>query len=170
MPRRANGQFDLSIRGHGDAGGDASSISIWAPRKLWIRGASVIATAGLVVVAYLGFSDLLNRPKRTISSVDEAQVLASSAKEGEAIFIWLEIEGVSAPWAYQLPWRRELAVQLQEAAENNRDNGTGVRVRSPFDGEFIENEENPTFYSPPRHPAVAKVVRGVNPMVFGDFQ
>jgi hypothetical protein len=153
--------------------GMLASISIWAPRKLWIRGASAIATAGLVVVAYLGFSDLLSRPKPihfewAMSSVDEAQVVASSAKEGEAIFIWLEVEGVSAPRAYQLPWSRELAVQLQEAAENNRDNGTGVRVRSPFDGEFIENEENPTFYSPPRHPAVAKVVRDVNPMVFGD--
>ena len=103
-----------------------------------------------------------------MSSVDEAQILTSSAKEGEAIFIWLEIEGVSAPRAYQLPWSRELAVKLQGAAENNRENGTGVRVRSPLDGEFIENEENPAFYSPPRHPAVAKVVRGVNPMVFGD--
>ena len=67
--------------------GMLASISIWEPRKLWIRGASVIATAGLVVVAYLGFSDLLSRSKRAISSVDEAQVLASSAKEGEAIFI-----------------------------------------------------------------------------------
>ena len=40
-----------------------ASISIWAPRKLWIRGASVIATAGLIAVSYVGFSDLLSRPK-----------------------------------------------------------------------------------------------------------
>lgn len=32
--------------------GMLASISIWEPRKLWIRGASVIATAGLVVVAF----------------------------------------------------------------------------------------------------------------------
>ena len=40
-----------------------ASISIWAPRKLWIRGTSVIATAGLIIVSYVGFSDLLSRPK-----------------------------------------------------------------------------------------------------------
>ena len=40
-----------------------ASISIWAPRKLWIRSASIFATAGLIAVAYLGFSDLLSRPK-----------------------------------------------------------------------------------------------------------
>ena len=37
-----------------------ASISIWAPRKLWTRGASVIATAGLIIVSYIGFSDLLS--------------------------------------------------------------------------------------------------------------
>ncbi len=40
-----------------------ASISIGAPRKLWIRTAAMIATACLMIVSYAGFSDLLITPK-----------------------------------------------------------------------------------------------------------
>ena len=85
-----------------------ASISIWAPRKLWIRGASVIATAGLIIVSYIGFSDLLSRPKPihlewAMRTVTEARVLGVSPREGEAIFVWLQIRGVTEPRAYRMP-------------------------------------------------------------------
>ena len=150
-----------------------ASISIWAPRKLWIRSASIVATAGLIVVAYLGFSDLLSRPKPihlewAMRTVEEANLLGASAKEGEAIYVWLEIEGVAEPRAYKLPWNREMAEQLQKATEDNQGNHTGVRVRSPFRAELDENEEEPTFYSLPRRPPVEKASNGAGPLVFGD--
>ena len=68
-----------------------ASISIWAPRKLWTRATSVIATAGLIIVSYIGFSDLLSRPKPVhlewaMRTVTEAHVLGASPREGEA---WL---------------------------------------------------------------------------------
>ncbi len=144
-----------------------ASISIWAPRKLWIRTASVFAMAGLVAVAYVGFSDLLSRPKPihpewAMRTVDEANVLGASAREGEAIYVWLEIEGVAEPRAYKMPWNRDLAEQLQEATEEGRGNRTGVRVRSPFRAELDETGEKPTFtrhrtVRPPKRPRMAMV-------------
>ena len=150
-----------------------ASISIWAPRKLWIRGAAIAATAGLIAVAYVGFSDLLSRPKPihlewAMRSMEEANVLGASAKEGEAIYVWLEIDGVAEPRAYKLPWSREMAEQLQEATEQGRGNRTGVRLRSPFRAELDESDEQPTFYSPPRRPPAAKAGKGAGPLVFGD--
>ena len=63
-------------------------------------------------------------------TVEEANLLGASAKEGEAIYVWLEIEDVAEPRAYKLPWNREMAEQLQKATEDNQGNHTGVRVRS----------------------------------------
>ena len=150
-----------------------ASISIWAPRKLWIRSASIVATAGLIVVAYLGFSDLLSRPKPihlewAMRAVSEARVLGASAKENEAIFVWLEIEGVGEPRAYKLPWSRELAEQLQEATEEDRGNRTGVRVRAPFRAGHEDEDQQTVFYSPPRRAPAVKTARGSGPPVVGD--
>jgi len=148
-----------------------ASISIWAPRKLWIRGASVIATAGLITVFYIGFSDLLGRPKPihlewAMRSVAEAHVLGASPREGEAIFVWLQIGGVSEPRAYRLPWNRDLAQQLQDATEQSRGTQTGVRMRSPFRNQVQDDEQRPAFYSPPRRSLALKEAAGSEPLVF----
>ena len=86
-----------------------ASISIWSPKKLWIRGASVIATAVLIVVSFIRFSDLLSRSKPihlewAMRTVGEENVLGASAREGEAIFVWLKIEGIDEPRTYKMPW------------------------------------------------------------------
>lgn len=148
-----------------------ASISIWAPRKLWIRGASVIATAGLIIVSYIGFSDLLSRPKPihlewAMRTVTEARVLGASPREGEAIFVWLQIRGVTEPRAYRMPWSRELAQQLQDAAEQNRGTQTGVRMRSPFRNQIQKNNQKPAFYSPLRRSLALKDARESEPMIF----
>ena len=148
-----------------------ASISIWAPRKLWIRGASVIATAGLIIVSYIGFSDLLSRPKPihlewAMRTVTEARVLGASPRKGEAIFVWLQIRGVTEPRAYRMPWSRELAQQLQDATEQNRGTQTGVRMRSPFRNQIQENNQKQAFYSPLRRSLALKDARESEPMIF----
>ena len=150
-----------------------ASISIWAPRKLWLRGAAVVATAGLVIVAYVGFSDLLSRPKPVhlewaMRTVTEARVLGAFPREGEAIFVWLQIRGVAEPRAYKLPWSRDLAQQLQDATERSRGNRTGVLMRSPFRLQAQEDELQPTFYSPSRRPPAAKAATDSDPLIYGD--
>ena len=150
-----------------------ASISIWAPRKLWIRSTSVIATAGLIIVSYIGFSDLLSRPKPVhlewaMRTVTEAHVLGASPREGEAIFVWLQIRGVNEPRAYRMPWSRDLAQQLQDATEQSRGTRTGVRMRSPFRIQAQENEQKPAFYSPPRRSPAAKSVVDSGPLIFED--
>ncbi len=148
-----------------------ASISIWAPRRLWIRGAAVVATACLISVSYIGFSDLLSRPKPVHlewakRNIPDAQLLGASPREGEAIFIWLQMEGTAEPRAYKMPWTRKLAQQLQDATEQSRGTQTGVRVRMPFKSFAEENEENPVFYSPPRRALAAKSAIEAGPLVF----
>ncbi|HIM45526.1 MAG TPA: hypothetical protein EYM34_04570 [Alphaproteobacteria bacterium] len=148
-----------------------ASISIWAPRKLWIRGASVIATAGLIIVSNIDFSDLPSRPipihlEWAMRTVTEARVLGASPREGEAIFVWLQIRGVTEPRAYRMPWSRELAQQLQDATEQNRGTQTGVRMRSPFRNQIQENNQRQAFYSPLRRSLALKDARESEPMIF----
>ena len=148
-----------------------ASISIWAPRKLWTRGASVIATVGLIIVSYIGFSDLLSRTKPihlewAMRTVTEARVLGASPREGEAILVWLQLCGVTEPRAYRLPWSRGHAQQFQDATEQNCGTQTGVRMRSPFRNQFQENNQKPAFYSPLRRSLALKDARESELMIF----
>ena len=114
-----------------------ASISIWSPTKTWVKASAVGATALVMGIAYVGFLDLLSKPKPVrmewaMRSVEEAQLLGSMTSEGEAIYVWLRIVGVSEPRAYVMPWSRIVAQQLQEAMQEARDNRNGVRIRRPF--------------------------------------
>ncbi len=148
-----------------------ASISIWAPRRFWLRGAAVIVTAGLIIVSYIGFSDLLSRPKPVhlewaMRTVAEAKVLGASPREGEAIFVWLQIVGIAEPRAYRMPWSKDLAQQLQDATEESQNTQTGVRMRSPFGTEAWKDDQKPAFYSPPRRAPAEKASIGSEPLIF----
>ncbi len=43
------------------------------------------------------------------AALAEATVIAASVREEEAIFLWLQIDGVDEPRAYTLPWSRRAA-------------------------------------------------------------
>jgi hypothetical protein len=99
-------------------------------------------------------------------SVTEAHVLGASPREGKAIFVWLQIDGVTEPRAYKMPWSQELAQQLQNATEQSRDTQTGVRMRSPFRNQAQDDEQRLAFYSPPRRSLALKEATGSEPLVF----
>jgi hypothetical protein len=125
-----------------------ASISIWSPRKLWVKASAIGATAALMGMAYVGLTDLLSKPKPVrmewaLRTVQEAQVLGASAREGEGIFLWLEIRGVPEPRSYRMPWDRKAAEQLQTAMR-----------------------EAQVFYAPPQKAAPNKAVRRNNPMIY----
>ncbi len=130
-----------------------TSISIWAPRRLWIKVAAIGAAALFLPTTYASLSRLLSMPKPVqlewwLANADEATVLASTFRENEAIYVWLQLADVREPRAYALPWNRDLAEQLQTAQREAAENQTQVQMRLPFE-QSLEDRE-PKFYAMPQ--------------------
>ena len=97
-----------------------ASIAVWAPRPLLVK-LGALGCAGLFLpLGYLGLSDLMSRPKPValewwMGHADEATVLGSQMREGDGLYLWLQVAGVPEPRAYRLPWDQKMAEQLQKA-------------------------------------------------------
>lgn len=130
-----------------------TSISIWAPRKVVVRMTAFCVAALFVPLSYASFAMLLSKPKPVSlewirASTEEASVLGSSVREGEAIYVWLQMPNLSEPRAYMLPWSLDLAKQLQEARRKAEEQGTGLGMRLPFEHSWDKQE--PKFYPLPQ--------------------
>jgi hypothetical protein len=82
------------------------------------------------------------------ANTQEANVLGSAIREGEAIYIWLQMPGVDEPRAYTLPWNRSVANQLQEARRKAEEQGTGLGMKLPFEHSW--DKQDPKFYPLPQ--------------------
>jgi hypothetical protein len=130
-----------------------ASIAIWAPRALAIKAGALACTVLFMPVAYAGLSDLLSRPKPValewwLSEAGEATVLGSQMREGQSLYLWLQLAGEAEPRAYRLPWNQKMAQQLQQALEEAQRNGTEARMRLPFEPTLDARE--PKFYAAPQ--------------------
>ena len=88
-----------------------ASLCIWSRRRLAFRITGLVVTAMYIPFAYVSLVDLLSRPKplvleRSHERIAEATVISSVLREGEAIFVWLQIPEVGEPRSYALPWTR----------------------------------------------------------------
>ena len=139
-----------------------SSVAIRAPGAVWMR-AGVFAVAALYIpIAYAAYADLLARPKPVAMewihrAADEAVVVASDIREGEAIYLWLALEGVREPRSYRLPWDRKLALELQSAQRAAEGTQNGVRFSMPFEPGIEGGERQ--FYAHPQPTLPPKGVR-----------
>ena len=138
-----------------------AAISIWSHRKLWTKVSAVLATALFIPTIYLSYADLLSRPKPASlewwhRSASEATVVGSKLREGEAIYVWIEMADSDEPRAYRLPWQQEMAKQLFGAQREAEANGTKVQMRLPF-ADRTEDQE-PLFYALPQPPLPPKQV------------
>lgn len=136
-----------------------AAVAIWAPRKAWVRAGAVAATALFIPAAYASLGELLSRPKPVElewrhRDLGEATVLSSIMREGDAIYLWLQLPGEEQPRAYALPWDDSLARELHEAQQEAEGAGTPLRVRLPFEPSL--NEEQPMFHTPPQPPLPPK--------------
>jgi hypothetical protein len=136
-----------------------AAISIWSHRKLYAKIFAVVATALFIPAIYLSYTDLLSRPKPASlewwnRGASEATVLGSKLREGEAIYLWIELADTGEPRAYKLPWQQELAKQLYGAQREAEAKGTKVQMRLPFK-QHTENQE-PVFYALPQAPLPPK--------------
>jgi hypothetical protein len=133
--------------------GLVASISIWAPRRLWIKLCALAAVALFMPAAYIALMQLLSKPKPVTfewwhGQAGEATVLGSNLQEGRGIYLWLQLPEVTEPRAYVLPWSREMAEQLQAATREAEERRSGVQMRMPFEPSLDDRE--PKFYAMPQ--------------------
>jgi hypothetical protein len=146
-----------------------AQISVWAPRKVWVKVSALLTTALFLPAAYISLADLLSRPKPIEiqwGNLDlaEAAVIATSMKEEEAIYLWLGLEGLDEPRAYVLPWNQEMAQQLHDAQRAAEAEGNGVRMSKPFEKSWDKRERR--FYAAPQPPTPDKHKQKDQPFIF----
>ncbi len=127
--------------------------SIWAPTRLRVKLSALITTVLFLPLAYAAMVQLLSKPKPVHlewwqAQAEEATVLGSSLREGQGIYLWLQMVELPEPRSYVLPWSQELAQQLQDALREAEENGTAVQMRLPFEPS-LDNRE-PKFYAMPQ--------------------
>lgn len=130
-----------------------ATVAIWSPRRLLVRvGALALATLFLPT-AWAAMSDLMSRPKPVAfewwrQAQDQATVLSSQLREGDGVYLWLQIDGAVEPRAYRLPWDRRLAEELEKARAEAEKNGTPLVMRLPFERSYDNRERK--FYAMPQ--------------------
>lgn len=130
-----------------------ASIAIWAPRGLGPKLGALACAALFMPIGYAGFSDLLSRPKPValewwLAHADEATVLGSQMREGQSLYLWLQVDGEAEPRSYRMPWDQQTAQQLQNALDEAQRNGTQARMRLPFEPTLDKRESK--FYALPQ--------------------
>ncbi len=137
-----------------------AGITLWGARS-FLPQASALGLAGLLMFAgYVGLMDVLGRPKPvtvewSLAQMEEATVVAARLHEGEAIYLWLEMEEPPEPRAYVLPWNLEDAKELSQALREGEEQGTAVRMRA--ESEPTAANDQPLFYAEPQTALPAKV-------------
>lgn len=139
-----------------------AAIAIRSPRPLAMRAGAVMLAGALMATGYAGFTELLGRPKPAdlewaARNASEATVLAAEMREGEAIYLWLQLEDIAEPRAYALPWSTEAARQLHEAQGRAENTGTEVLMRNPFTDADEGGER--MFYAAPQPALPPKLAR-----------
>lgn len=137
-----------------------AAVAIRSPRSLTLRSGAVVLAGLLMAAGYAGYAELLGRPKPAgfewaERNVAEADVIAAQLREGEAIYLWLRLQGDAEPRAYALPWSMQVARQLHRAQSAAERRGTGVRMRGPFRQSREEGER--MFYVAPQPPLPPKM-------------
>ncbi len=133
--------------------GILAMISIWSRHRLWVKFGAISAAVLFLPLAYASLASLLSKPKPVdlewwMGEAEEATVLGSSIQEGEGIFLWLQLAEAAEPRAYVLPWDRDLAEQLQKAAEEAEQQNGQLQMRLPFEPSL--DELDPKFYAMPQ--------------------
>ncbi len=114
-----------------------ATITIWSPRRLWLRVGAVVVTALFMPLAYLALTILLSRPKPVDfawfeRNADKATVLGVSLDEGKSIYLWLHVDGHAMPGYYVLPWRQSQAEQLEDTLHAAVQSRAQIVLRKPF--------------------------------------
>ncbi|MEQ8229594.1 MAG: hypothetical protein RIA64_16035 [Rhodospirillales bacterium] len=113
------------------------ALAVWAPRKTWVRFAAVGAVSLLLPLGYVQFMELMSRPKPMAfawfeQERDKAIVLGIDFDEGERIYLWLRLSGVTEPRYYSIPWNPRFAEELQDGLEDAVRRNSVLVITNPF--------------------------------------
>lgn len=122
-----------------------ATIAIWSPRNIWLRIGAVAAVAVFMPLAYVTLTVLLSRPKPVDFAwferhADKASVLGVSLDEGNAIYLWLYVDGHTMPSYYVLPWRQAQAEQLEDTLHAAVQSRAQVVLKKPFAKKSLEDK------------------------------
>lgn len=144
-------------------------IAVRAPGALPRKILALTLSIGLLPTGYIAFAELLGRSKPVVlewwlAAAPEASVEGSLLLEDEGIHLWLRLGDSAAPRGFVLPWDEATAQALQDALDEAERNGTGVRMRLPFERSWDSRE--PQFYALPQPALPAKPAPPDGPLHF----
>ena len=151
------------------AAGILAAITVWSRRGVKMKVVAIAAAALFIPLAYGSFTELMSKPKPIqmewrYDDLAEATVIAATSRENEAIYLWLQIDGVDEPRAYALPWNRRANEQLQAATREAEANQSEVRAQLPFSQDHAAYDE--LFYATPQDVPAAKAPIAQQPLVY----
>lgn len=143
-----------------------ASLAVWSSRGPWPKGAALALSTVLIVSGFAGLIELLGIPKParldiTDASTKDAKVLATSVREGEMIYVWLQPKDADEPRAYAMPWEDNQARQLFRALDEAQANGSEVRVRGSLTSRGLYKDA--PFYVAPQEPLPPKPFEQIRP-------
>lgn len=146
-----------------------ASIAVWSPRRLLVRAGALVLAVLFMPVAWASLGELMSRPKPASfewwqRQAPQATVLASQLREGDGVYLWLQLDGIVEPRAYRLPWDREVAQQLEKAQAEAERNGTPLVMDMPFERSFDRRERR--FYALPQPALPEKPLAGQGARVY----
>lgn len=137
-------------------------FSLKTTRSPLFRGVSLAYLGVSVGLALYLYNQLLSQPRpisqEFFNSAEEAVVLATHPRSGEAIYLWLQLPGNPQPAYYVMPWSGRAAEELEISLREAREHGGRVVMNGPFNqdrrhGIRAEEEERIFFPAvPPRPP------------------
>lgn len=127
-----------------------------------LRLTSLLYLMVSIGLALYFFNQLLSHPRpidqEYFSSAREAVVLATRPKDGEAIYLWLQLPDQAAPAYYVMPWSGQAAGDLDIAQREAAQQDGLVLMKHPFrrnQRQGLEGDDkDKMFYAapPPRPP------------------
>lgn len=137
-------------------------FSLKTTRSPLFRGISLMYLGISVGLALYLYNQLLSQPRplsqELFNNAEEAVVLATHPRSGEAIYLWLQLPGSAQPAYYVMPWSGQAAEELEISQREAREHGGRVVMNGPFNqdrrhGLRSEEEERIFFPAvPPRPP------------------
>ncbi|MEO9191147.1 MAG: hypothetical protein ABI224_14295 [Acetobacteraceae bacterium] len=125
-----------------------------AVRDGWLRAASFCLTLALAGALW---QTSLGRPRLPLFDTPSGTVVSFRFDEPRAIYLWMLAPGERTPTAFALPWSERQAAELQQAAEQARQQGEPLQAkptgrRAPI-GLHLTAQEGVRFY-PAEHVAL----------------
>jgi len=130
------------------------------PKKLKLRrSAIVVLYLAFAFGSYYSFTKMLGNPVPIeliapwdVPLVEEAEIVGFWFVEDEGIYLLLMHEGLKVPKYYKFPWNKNLAQQIQEAAEEAAKRGKRgpIILGSPFQQPSWEDERSPFIHPMPQ--------------------